>query len=140
MNGFWRLLYSDFSEKGSSGGKLGPFVGEVYQDLDSKVGRIKNLIRVRSITLKGGLQAKQTVKDANTWQIEFLNTASTLLGFLPFQKKVFPPGEFIRLWKITYLDDDFRILRARRPETSEDKAYIFILRRDEPNRFQVKFD
>lgn len=67
MNGFWRLLYSDFSEKGSSGGKLGPFVGEVYQDLDSKVARIKNLIRVRSITLKGGLQAKQTVKDASTW-------------------------------------------------------------------------
>lgn len=43
----------------------------------------------------------------------------------------------IRLWKITYLDEDFRIMRARRPETSEDKSFIFILRRDEQSRFDI---
>jgi hypothetical protein len=67
MNGFWRLLYSDFNEKGSSGGKLGPFVADVFQDLDSKSGKIKNLLKLRFPPIQGGLLAKQIVKDPNTW-------------------------------------------------------------------------
>jgi hypothetical protein len=33
------------------------------------------------------------------------------------------------------LDEDFRILRAKRPES--DEAFIFVLSRDEENRFSV---
>jgi hypothetical protein len=40
----------------------------------------------------------------------------------------------LRYWKITFLDDDFRILRARRPEVSKDDAFIFIFARDEKAR------
>lgn len=38
MNGFWRLQYSDFFPPSTSSGKLGPFVGDVFQDLNSKQG------------------------------------------------------------------------------------------------------
>eukprot|EP01031_Cornospumella_fuschlensis_P036228 gene36228-43945_t len=138
MTGFWRLLYSDFAEKGSSGGKLGPFVADVFQDLDLNRGFIVNSLKLGFPPISGGLKAKKTVKDGNTWQIEFEKAANDIFG-LRFQSKKFPPGEFIRLWKITYLDDDFRIMRARRPETREEDAYIFILKRDDGSRFDVNF-
>lgn len=58
-----------------------------------------------------------------------MNTEGTLFGLNLPQKK-FTPGDQIRLWKITYLDDELRILRARRPETAESESFIFILIRE----------
>jgi hypothetical protein len=49
MAGFWRLLYSDFDPPAPSSGKLGPFVGSVYQDLDPKAGVGRNMIRCRAV-------------------------------------------------------------------------------------------
>jgi hypothetical protein len=36
MDGFWRMLYTDFAPAAPSSGQLGPFNGDVFQDLDSK--------------------------------------------------------------------------------------------------------
>lgn len=46
MNGFWRMLYTDLTPAAASNGKLGPFVGDVFQDLDSNNLQIKNLLKV----------------------------------------------------------------------------------------------
>lgn len=67
MNGFWRLEYTDFSPPAPSSGKLGPFVGDVYQDLDGKAGIIKNLLKISFPPIIGGLIAKQRIKNRNTW-------------------------------------------------------------------------
>jgi hypothetical protein len=67
MNGFWRMLYTDITPVQVSSGKLGPFIGKVYQDLDSTQGVIKNILSVALPSIKGGLIAKQRIKDPNTW-------------------------------------------------------------------------
>ena len=67
MNGFWRLEYTDFDPPAPSSGKLGPFVGDVYQDLDGKAGIIKNLLKVSFPPITGALIAKQRIKNRNTW-------------------------------------------------------------------------
>lgn len=46
MNGYWRLLYTDFSPAAPSSGQLGPFVGDVFQDLDGKNNIIKNILKI----------------------------------------------------------------------------------------------
>lgn len=46
MNGFWRMLYTDLTPAAASNGKLGPFVGEVFQDLNSQTLQVKNLLQV----------------------------------------------------------------------------------------------
>jgi hypothetical protein len=78
----------------------------------------------------GELLAKQVVLDKNTWQIEFVNARNSIFG-LALAKVNFPQEEGkkeIRLWKITYLDKDFRILRARRSDSvSEADSFIFVL-------------
>lgn len=80
----------------------------------------------------GELVAKQIVLDQNTWQIEFVYARNSVVG-LSFPKVNFPQEEGkkeIRLWKITYLDQDFRILRARRSDSvSEADSFIFVLRK-----------
>ena len=45
MAGFWRMLYTDM-EPAPSSGKLGPFVGDVFQDLQPEKDRIVNLLKV----------------------------------------------------------------------------------------------
>ncbi len=67
MNGFWRLLYSDFNPPATSSGKLGPFVGEVFQDLNSNIGEIRNILRLNFPPIQGGLVARQTIRDPQTW-------------------------------------------------------------------------
>jgi hypothetical protein len=67
MNGFWKMDYTDYSPPAASAGKLGPFIGDVYQDLDSKNSKITNLLKIGFPPIKGGLVAKQRIFDANTW-------------------------------------------------------------------------
>ena len=67
MNGFWRMLYTDLEPAAASSGKLGPFVGDVFQDLDSTNGIIKNILSIKFPTIKGALVAFQRIKDPDTW-------------------------------------------------------------------------
>ena len=41
------------------------------------------------------------------------------------------------MWKITYLDDDLRILRAKRESDTDEDAFIFVLRRAESEQFTL---
>eukprot|EP01038_Epipyxis_sp_PR26KG_P015979 gene15979-21685_t len=123
MNGFWRMLYTDFNPPAPSSGQLGPFIGDVYQDLDSTIGVIKNILKLDFPPIIGGLIAKQTIKNDFTWQIEFERVGNTLAGIISLPKKYFIPGDQIRLWEIIYLDEDLRILRARRPEADSKESF-----------------
>ena len=147
MNGMWKLLYTDFAPAAASSGKLGhsniylqipplayllihptgPFIGDVYQNLDSNVGIIKNILKLDFLRVEGSLIAKQSIVNGNTWQIEFDRVENSVAGFqLPVTK--FKTRE-IRYWEIVYLDNDLRILRAKRPEATE--SFLFILRREQ---------
>eukprot|EP00976_Prorocentrum_cordatum_P087401 1186885-Prorocentrum_minimum.AAC.4 len=50
MPGFWRMLYTDM-EPAPSSGKLGPFIGDVFQDLRPENSLILNLLKVLAFRL-----------------------------------------------------------------------------------------
>ena len=60
-SGYWKLLYTDFDPPAESSGKVGPFVGDVYQALskssaDKKFeGEIKNILQVSLPPVKGSI-------------------------------------------------------------------------------------
>jgi len=126
MNGYWRLLYTDFSPAAPSSGQLGPFIGDVFQDLDGRANVIKNILKIGFPKIEGVLVAKQRIKDDVTWEITF----DYVYNSFKTDPKYFD-GKEIRLWEITYLDQDLRIMRARRPESSRESAFIFVLTREE---------
>ena len=129
MNGYWRMLYTDFTPAAASSGKLGPFVGDVYQDLDSTQSTIRNILKIRFPPIDGALIASQRVKDSYTWEIEFDRIENAIFG-IPLPVKTFKTQE-IRLWQIAFLDNELRILRARRPETDSTESFIFVLVREQ---------
>lgn len=131
MNGFWRMTYTDFMPAAPSSGQLGPFIGDVYQDLDNDAGIIKNILDIKFPPLVGALIAKQRVKDKATWEIEFDRVGNKIGGFLSLPTKKFIPGDQIRLWEITYLDQNTRIMRARRPESLRADSFLFILEKED---------
>lgn len=134
MSGFWRMHYTDFSPPATSSGKLGPFIGEVYQDLyptnqTSSSGVIENILRITFPPIVGALVAKQRIVADDTWSIEFQRLSNKIADFIQLPIGTFPPGSQIRLWQITYLDDDLRIMRAGRLPLRCDESFIFIFRR-----------
>lgn len=129
MGGFWKLLYTT-AESGGNVGKFGPFVGNVYQDLNPSQNSIKNIGRVDFPPIFGVLVADQSVKDSNSWQITFDKLDLSIFGVRIISKKF--PANIVRIWEITYLDRDLRILRARQPDKSREESQIFVLRREEP--------
>lgn len=72
MAGFWRLEYSDFDPPAPSSGKLGPFVGEVYQSLEPNEQKITNILNVPFPQIRGKLVASQSVLNKQTWYNIFL--------------------------------------------------------------------
>ena len=91
------------------------------------MGIIKNILKLDFLRVEGSLIAKQSILNGNTWQIEFDRVENSVAGFkLPVTK--FKTRE-IRYWEIVYLDNDLRILRAKRPEATE--SFLFILRREQ---------
>ena len=55
----------------ASSGKLGPFVGDVFQDLDATQSIIRNVLKIKFPKIDGALFANQRIKDPYTWEIEF---------------------------------------------------------------------
>ncbi len=141
LKGRWKMIYTDIPIAPSNG-KLGPFIGKVYQDLvpatskNTKDGYIKNILDLSSI-INGELCAIQSIYSDDTWRIDFDYVENKFFG-IPFQKKEFPPigteGSQTRFWKLQYLDEDLRILRAGiLPNKSnnaklrtENEDYLFI--------------
>jgi hypothetical protein len=66
MDGYWRLLYTD-NPPAPNSGKFGPFIGEVFQELNSEQGKIKNILNLKNPPIVVSLTANQTVKNKNTW-------------------------------------------------------------------------
>jgi len=131
MNGYWRLLYTDFAPAAPSSGKLGPFVGKVYQKLDAKNNKIYNILDISLPPIKGQLEAKQSVFDSSTWAIKFEQATNSIFG-IPLRPVLFPQDDAnaqIRLWQITYLDANFRVMRAKKPGAVE--SFLFVLKRVE---------
>ena len=138
MGGFWKMSYTDFAPAAPSSGKLGPFVGDVFQDLRPEEGRGFNILRVGFPPIKGALVAKARVKSKDAWEIEFDRVGNTLGGVVPFGPKItFEPGAQIRIWEILYLSEERRILKAYRPGAPEDEKFLFVFQRAEEERFSV---
>ena len=147
LKGNWQMLYTDLTPAAPSSGKLGPFLtGDVYQEVDPENGQIKNILFIElfggAAKIKGGLVAKQSVYDKETWRIDFQYVTTTVeifgvpIGFPG--RRTFVVGQETRLWRMTYLDDNLRILRAKRlkrgnkDEGKEEKqGFIFVLKRVE---------
>ena len=87
------------------------------------------------IIYKGVLTARQKIKDNKTWQIEFLSVSNKLLGIPIINKKFSQEDDKkeIRLWEITYLDEDLRIMRAKNAKDTNTESFIFVLERKAPN-------
>eukprot|EP00854_Cymbomonas_tetramitiformis_P022477 gene22477-27125_t len=134
MGGFWRMLYTDM-EPAPSSGKLGPFIGAVYQDLRPKEDKILNLLKVGLPPIRGGLTADLQIISDDTWRITFDNVQQ-FLGPFKVQTKVFDRvTPEVRLWKVTFLDEDIRVLRAKKEDASDEESFIFVMERSEPERF-----
>lgn len=71
--GTWNLVYT--TTAGASGGKLGPFVGEVQQEVDIADGLYVNYVRVGPLT--GELEATWEVVNKTQWKV----TARLVCGF-----------------------------------------------------------
>uniref|UniRef100_A0A7S0NAH0 Plastid lipid-associated protein/fibrillin conserved domain-containing protein n=1 Tax=Pyramimonas obovata TaxID=1411642 RepID=A0A7S0NAH0_9CHLO len=136
MPGFWRMLYTDM-EPAPSSGKLGPFVGDVFQDLRPENSLILNLLKVGFPPIRGGLSAALDIISDDTWRITFADI-NQYLGPFKVQTKLFDQEKpEVRLWRITYLDDDLRIMRAKKEDDPDEGAFIFVLRRSEAERFAL---
>jgi len=70
MNGFWRMLWTNFSPVAPSSGKLGPFIGDVYQDVNFN-GKARNILRINFPPIVGELVASPSVVNDSTMAITF---------------------------------------------------------------------
>lgn len=129
-DGQWKCLYTD--APGPSGGKLGPFVGRVYQDVDMAAKKYVNILEcgkkgAEQPWLAARLVATWDVVDDATWEVKFEHVEVTAWGRRVVHREF---KNVSRIWKITYLDPELRVVRARRPEKREDQAFLFVLQRD----------
>ena len=122
MTGSWGLVYT--SNTGSSAGKLGPFVGEVVQEIDIQKRLYTNYAIFGNGILQASLDATWDVLNAKEWRVKFLNIKFKLLGIQVAEKSL--TGS-IGIWRMTYLDDNLRILYARSKEDPSTIENIYIL-------------
>jgi len=126
LQGKWRLLYSNVP--GPSSGKLGPFMADVYQQIDIDARRIYNILELGpDWALRGALEADSEILNNNTWRITFDFVYNKLAGN-EIQRKTFENVEK-RLWKMTYLDDNFRVLYGSQESKKDENQFIFVMER-----------
>ncbi|CAM9432560.1 unnamed protein product [Ectocarpus sp. 12 AP-2014] len=129
LAGRWRMLYS--TVPGPSSGRLGPFVGDVFQDIRPDEKRIINILELGpSWALRGALEADVEVLDGNNWAISFDLVYNNFAGVKVQEKKFDPAVTERRIWSMTYLDDGFRILYGRQEAMSAEEGFIFVMERD----------
>lgn len=143
LNGFWRMLWTDYSPAGPSSGKLGPFVGDVYQDLDLQTDSIaRNIFRLDSpIPIVGELTATPSIHDDKTVAIAFVKVGTKIAGFLPFGPNIkFEENKEIRLWDHCYVDENYRILYARNAVNEgneQSRGFLYVMRRADEDQFST---
>ena len=98
---------------------------------------IKNILVIPPF-LKGGLVARQSTYNDNTWAVDFDRIGNILFGVFRLPSKTFEPGSQVRLWNIVYLDETLRVMRAKRLDEDENEnekgvgkkeSFVFILQR-----------
>lgn len=105
LDGSWKLVYT--TNGGSSAGKLGPLVGEVEQLIRIEQDYI-NFVRVAGGAIEGALRATWDVLAKDKWQVNFESVRFSVLGITLVEKDLSAVG----IWRMSFLDDDFRILYA----------------------------
>jgi PAP_fibrillin len=137
MNGFWKMLWTNFSPASPSTGKLGPFIGTVYQDIDLDDSVARNIVKIDIPPIAGELVADVKVANSNTIAISFKTVGSKLGGILKVGPNIqFEAGQEVRLWEHLYLDRQYRIFYARRVEAN-DKGFLYVMERAEQDRFET---
>lgn len=131
LDGFWHMLWTNYGPPGPSCGKLGPFVGDVYQDLrltrpDDRAaagvvalpprrGEARNIFKLAFPPVAAELLlGEPAVVDDTTVAVTFRAVGARLAGRVPLGPDVeFEPGGEVRLWDHAYVDSTYRILYAR---------------------------
>ena len=138
MNGFWRMRWTNFAPAAPSSGKLGPFVGDVYQDIDLDTPAARNILKVDFPPVAGELFANPEIVSDSTVAITFVSVGNKLAGMLPVGPKIeFETGKEVRLWEHIYLDDEYRILFARRKEDTDNRGFVYVMKRADDERFET---
>jgi hypothetical protein len=138
MNGFWKMRWTNFSPAAPSSGKLGPFVGEVYQDINLQAGEFRNILKLDFPPIAGELFATPEIRNDSTVAITFVSVGNKLGGIIPFGPKIqFEPGKEVRLWEHAYLDEEYRILYARREEDEGTRGFLYVMKRADDDRFDT---
>lgn len=106
LDGSWKLVYT--TNEGSSAGKLGPLVGEVEQLIRIDGVDYINFVRVAGGAIEGALRATWDVLAKDKWQVNFESVRFSVLGITLVEKDLSAVG----IWRMSFLDDDFRILYA----------------------------
>ena len=106
LDGSWDLLFT--TNDGSSAGKIGPFVGAVQQDI--ALGNQAYINYVKLGPVLAFLGATWENLGNNKWKVIFVDISLKILGIQLINKKF--PGNTAGIWRMTYLDDDFRVLYA----------------------------
>lgn len=112
----WKLLYTEST--GSSGGKVGPLVGQVDQVFpEDQPGIYINKLQLGPI--RADLSANYDYSGANKIDVSFIDIAA-FLGPLQLIRKDF--GGRSGFWKLTYHDENLRILYT-------NQGNVFVLQR-----------
>lgn len=94
---------------GSSAGKLGPVVGEVYQQIDLKNKSYLNKVSIFNDLVYAVLSASWTTHSPSLWTVKFGEIIFKVFNIQVIKKSL---GGTEGVWRNSYLDDNFRILYA----------------------------
>ena len=106
LDGVWDLVFT--TNDGSSAGKIGPFVGDVQQDITLQDQAYVNYVSLGPVLAFLGATWENI--GSNKWRVIFVDISLKVLGIQLLNKKF--PENTTGIWRMTYLDDDFRVLYA----------------------------
>lgn len=126
MSGRWRLLYTTNQE--FSAGKVGPFVGNVEQEIDLQNVQYTNYLSLFSS--KGGIfdaNLRGTFEniDDNGWKVIFQGVELKIFGLVVLRKSL---AGLVGLWQTLYLDDDMRVFTANNFKDPK-KTNLYVMQR-----------
>lgn len=125
LNGTWQLLYT--TNEGSSAGKVGPFIGNVFQIIDQPQKTYVNKVTILNNIFDATLSANWKELKPQLWQVQFLDLKFKLFGTKLSESKF---NDVTGIWRTTYLDDNMRILYAIGGKNTKIEN-IYILTKDE---------
>ncbi|GMI15343.1 hypothetical protein TrLO_g10514 [Triparma laevis f. longispina] len=105
-SGSWKVEFSDAPPP--SNGQLGPFVGLAIQKISTETQTYSNILSLPPIKVQ--LDASYTPLDSSRLKVTFETLEFRLLD-KQIIKKSLPKGT-TRIWCLTYVDSDTRIVRA----------------------------